>query len=155
MAEHTDNPRRHRNTPASPDQRYDTLVHTQLYGTRTWELAVPNGQYNVHIVGGDPDYLRRWYAGQEANLFAQGDVLHDPAFDALAQQQATTLDPAARKALVARLQDVLAEDLPTIPLFYRRFYRIYDSTRLTPMNTSGGLMNGIPLVDNKLIFLPT
>ena len=101
------------------------------------------------------DYLRRWYAGQEANLFAQGDVLHDPAFDALAQQQATTLDPAARKALVARLQDVLAEDLPTIPLFYRRFYWIYDSTRLTPMNTSGGLMNGIPLVDNKLIFLPT
>src|SRR5439155_26376411 len=48
---------RDRNNPASPDQRHDTLVHTQLYGTRTWELAVPNGQYNVHIVGGDPNWI--------------------------------------------------------------------------------------------------
>ena len=131
-------------------KRVDIQTKAQLLKEKRYEAALLQ-----HIVGGDPDYLRRWYAGQEANLFAQGDVLHDPAFDALAQQQATTLDPAARKALVARLQDVLAEDLPTIPLFYRRFYWIYDSTRLTPMNTSGGLMNGIPLVDNKLIFLPT
>jgi hypothetical protein len=51
------------------------------------------------------------------------------------------------------MQSVLAEDVPTIPLFYRRFYWIYDSTRFTPMNTTGGLMNGIPFVDNKLAFL--
>jgi N-acetylneuraminic acid mutarotase len=48
---------RDRNASASPDQRYDTLVHTQLYGTRTWEVAVPNGQYSVHIVAGDPSYF--------------------------------------------------------------------------------------------------
>ena len=47
---------RDRNSPISPDQRYDTLIHTQLYGTRTWEVAVPNGTYSVHIVAGDPDY---------------------------------------------------------------------------------------------------
>ena len=47
---------RDRNSPSSPDQRYDTIVHTQLYGTRTWEIAVPNGQYSVHIVAGDPLY---------------------------------------------------------------------------------------------------
>src|SRR6266545_2557310 len=47
---------RDRNNSASPDQRYDTLIHTQLYGNRTWELAVPNGSYNVRIVGGDPSY---------------------------------------------------------------------------------------------------
>ena len=48
---------RDRNNAKSPDQRYDTLVHTQLYGTRTWEIAVPNGQYSVHLVGGDPSYF--------------------------------------------------------------------------------------------------
>jgi N-acetylneuraminic acid mutarotase len=42
----------------SPDQRYDTIVHTQLYGTRTWEIAVPNGQYSVHLVAGDALLLR-------------------------------------------------------------------------------------------------
>lgn len=47
---------RERNSSKSPDQRYDTLTHTQLYGNRTWELAVPNGQYSVKIVGGDAGY---------------------------------------------------------------------------------------------------
>jgi hypothetical protein len=51
------------------------------------------------------------------------------------------------------MQDVLARDVPTIPLFYRRFYWMFDSSRLRPMNTWGGLMNGVPFVDNKLIFL--
>src|SRR3954471_20212373 len=32
------------NNPASPDQRYDTLIHM---ADRTWSLAVPNGTYTV------------------------------------------------------------------------------------------------------------
>ncbi len=47
---------RDRNSSKSPDQRYDTFVHTQLYGTRTWEAAVPDGDYVVHLVAGDPSY---------------------------------------------------------------------------------------------------
>lgn len=108
-----------------------------------------------HIgIGGDPDFLRRWYGGTEGNQSAQGDVLRDPAFAAVAQQQLTAVDPQTRKALVAQLQQTLSEQVPTIPLFYRRFYWVYSSDRVHPMNTSGGLMNGIPFVTNKLIFLP-
>jgi N-acetylneuraminic acid mutarotase len=47
---------RDRNSSHAPDQRYDTIVHTQMYGTRTWEIAVPNGQYSVHLAAGDADY---------------------------------------------------------------------------------------------------
>ena len=48
---------RDRNNSLSPDQRYDTLTHTQLYGNRTWALKVPNGTYSVRLVAGDPsDY---------------------------------------------------------------------------------------------------
>lgn len=36
------------------DQRYDTMIHTQLYGAYSWEMAVPNGTYRVRVVGGDP-----------------------------------------------------------------------------------------------------
>jgi peptide/nickel transport system substrate-binding protein len=130
-------------------RRVDAQTKAQLLREKRFQMAELQ-----HIgVGGDPDYLRRWYTSQEANQSAQGDTLHDPAFDALAQQQATTLDVPARRAIVARMQEVLAEDVPTIPLFYRRFYWLYDSTRISPMNTSGGLMNGIPFVDNKLVFL--
>jgi glucose/arabinose dehydrogenase len=47
---------RDRNSSISPDQRYDTLNHMQLYGSITWEIAVPNGTFVVHVVGGDPDH---------------------------------------------------------------------------------------------------
>jgi peptide/nickel transport system substrate-binding protein len=130
-------------------QRVDVPTRTQLLAEQRFQLAELQ-----HIgIGGDPDYLRRWYTGQESNQAAQGDVLNDPAFAALAAQQASTLDPGLRKTQIAQLQAMLAEDVPTIPLYYRRFYWVYDSTRLSPMNTWSGLMNGIPFVDNKLIFL--
>src|SRR4051794_22995091 len=38
------------------DQRYDTLIHTQSGGSRTWALKVPNGTYSVRLVAGDPSY---------------------------------------------------------------------------------------------------
>ena len=130
-------------------QRVDAQTKAQLLRENRFQAAEQQ-----HIgIGADPDFLRRWYMGQETNQAAQGDNLHDAAFDALAEQQATTLDASARKVLVARMQQVVAEDVPTIPLYYRRFYWMYDSTRLVPMNTAGGLLNGIPLVHNKLIFL--
>jgi N-acetylneuraminic acid mutarotase len=43
------------------DQRYDTLNHMQAYGARTWEVTVPNGQYQVHLVAGDADYFNSVY----------------------------------------------------------------------------------------------
>lgn len=39
------------------DNRYRTLNHMQLNGaSRSWELEVPNGSYQVRVVGGDPAY---------------------------------------------------------------------------------------------------
>jgi hypothetical protein len=38
------------NNPAAPDQRFDTGVRP---GGRHWNIAVPNGTYSVHLMGGD------------------------------------------------------------------------------------------------------
>jgi hypothetical protein len=44
-----------RNNPGSIDARYDTLNHMQKDGAnRSWEIAVPNGLYQVTLVAGDP-----------------------------------------------------------------------------------------------------
>lgn len=49
---------RDRNNPGAADQRYDTLNHMQLNGAnRKWEIAVPNGQYSVHVVVGDASFF--------------------------------------------------------------------------------------------------
>jgi hypothetical protein len=44
-----------RNSPLSPDQRYDTFNTMQKGGAlRTWEIGLSNGTYTVLIVAGDP-----------------------------------------------------------------------------------------------------
>ncbi|MBV9790050.1 MAG: hypothetical protein JOZ51_17820 [Chloroflexi bacterium] len=50
---------RDRNT--TTDQRYDTLVRMQNGGNFSWEIAVPEGQYDVRIVAGDPDFIDSVY----------------------------------------------------------------------------------------------
>jgi hypothetical protein len=55
---------RDRNNALSPDQRYDTLIHTQAANRLgIWEAAVPNGWYEAHVVGGDPSFTdnRSWF----------------------------------------------------------------------------------------------
>jgi peptide/nickel transport system substrate-binding protein len=129
-------------------RRADAATRAQLLRTGAFQAALLG-----HIgVGGDPDFLRRWYVGQEANDLAQGSVFGDPAFAALARAQVAA-DGAARRELVDGMQRILAEELPTLTLYYRRFYWVYDSARVAPMHTWGGLMNGIPFVHNKLAFL--
>ena len=63
---------RDRDHHRSPDQRYDTLTHTQLYGVRKWELAVPNGEYSVRIVAGDPNARDSVYAWNAEGVFVVG-----------------------------------------------------------------------------------
>jgi peptide/nickel transport system substrate-binding protein len=130
-------------------QSVDAATRNQLLQEGNFEMALTS-----HIgVGGDPDYLRRWYAGEEANAFAQGSIFHNDAYTALGTQEAATLDPAQRRPLIFQMQQILADELPTIVLYHRRFYWVYDPAVVTPMATVGGLMNGIPFPDNKLTLL--
>ena len=128
----------------------DAKTRTDLQQRRAFHLALTS-----HIgVGGDPDFLRLWFSGAATNAFAYGDLLHNARFDAVAAAQARELDPAVRKAQVAELQEILSAELPTLPLYYRRFYFVYDPRAWDRWsNTAGGIMNGIPLIDNKLAFL--
>jgi peptide/nickel transport system substrate-binding protein len=130
-------------------KRVDGKTRSQLLREGSFQL----GQVQHIGVGGDPDFLRRWYAGEEPNDYAQGSVFRDPEFERVGRQQAAETDPDKRRGLVFRMQEILAEQLPTLPLYYRRFYWAYDKTKYAPMNTWGGLLDGAPLVQNKLTFL--
>ncbi|MBA3414514.1 MAG: ABC transporter substrate-binding protein [Chloroflexia bacterium] len=130
-------------------QRVDSATRIQLLDEGAFDLAL-----QTHIgVGSDPDFLRRWYAGEEANAFAKGSIFDNPEFAALGEEQAATLDPERRRELVFGMQAILAEELPTIVLYHRRFYWMHDPAVVTPMETWGGLLNGVPFPDNKLTLL--
>jgi N-acetylneuraminic acid mutarotase len=54
---------RDRNSSLSADQRYDTLNHMKrIGGGKTWEIAVPDGDYEVRLVAGDATALDSIYA---------------------------------------------------------------------------------------------
>ncbi len=57
-----------RNASNSPDQRFDTLTHTQRFGRRKWEIAVPNGMYRVRLVAGDPSFTNSRYRFDVENV---------------------------------------------------------------------------------------
>ena len=48
-----------RDRNALSDQEFDTLIHAS---GKTWEIAVPNGTYNLKLVAGDPSYFDSVYA---------------------------------------------------------------------------------------------
>ncbi len=129
----------------------DPKTRTDRMKNRRFGMALTS-----HIgVGGDPDFLRRWYANQSYNSFEDGNALHSAEFTRLADQQVEEMDVTRRKAFVNRMQVVLAEELPTLALYHRPFYWLYDPHAFQGwFNTWGGIMDGIPLVDNKLAFLP-
>lgn len=52
---------RDRNSTRSSDQRYDTLIYMQRGAIYTWEIAVPNGAYQVRMVAGDASYYNSVY----------------------------------------------------------------------------------------------
>jgi secreted PhoX family phosphatase len=55
------------------DQRYDTLIHFQKGTAAVWEIAIPNGTYNLFIMCGDPDNT-----DQTNSLNVEGVILSDP-----------------------------------------------------------------------------
>src|SRR5262245_59657524 len=65
---------RNRNSANAPDERYDTLNHLQKAGgANRWEIALPKGTYNLHVVAGDPDFV-----DSINNLSLEGTVVTDP-----------------------------------------------------------------------------
>lgn len=64
--------------------------------------------------------------GQLANLNDAGYC--NKTYDGLLQQQATELDPAKRKAIVERMQQILNHDLPWIPLYAKAVLEAHAST---------------------------
>ena len=82
----------------------------------------PTGQY----LGGDPDYLRTIYSAVPQNQgFASAHGYSNPQMEGLLQQQLVAQDPAARKQIVAQIQQIAAKDLPVLPLYYTTLFEFY------------------------------
>ena len=70
----------------------------------------------------------------------------------LLKDQLTEMDPEARLEIVKQIQQLHAEDLPSLTLYYPDWYWAHDG-RVEMFYTSGGVASGIPIAINKMAFL--
>jgi peptide/nickel transport system substrate-binding protein len=66
--------------------------------------------------------------------------------------QLAEMDPAKRKDLVDSAQELIAEDIPALPLYYTDSY--WASNDLVSFYfTYGGVGSGVPIALNKMAFV--
>ena len=97
-------------------------VGPQLFGSKL------TGNYDMAVLpfpgpapGGpnaDPDVLRRIFSSKVPPSLLGATNYINPEFDALAEKQQATFDEGERKAIVAQMQKMLADDIPILPLYY-------------------------------------
>ncbi|HWB71044.1 MAG TPA: ABC transporter substrate-binding protein, partial [Egibacteraceae bacterium] len=137
----------------------------QALDTPTFNQRMIAGDSDMSMIGSGgmnsdlaPDYMRLVYASTtELTQHAQGYA--NARFDRLAEEQLRTLDEAERKDTVARMQEIVAGDVPLLPLFYPDSFSIHNRQVFDQWYyTTGGVAGVIPTTHNKQLFvtgLPT
>lgn len=88
------------------------------------------------------------------NSFPESTGWNNTEFVSLANKQMSTLDEQERKALVDKMQVLIADNVPTIPLMYRNVYSACNSDKFDGFfYTPGGVGGGVPTEYNKLVFV--
>ncbi|PDV99630.1 ABC transporter substrate-binding protein [Candidatus Viridilinea mediisalina] len=124
------------------------------------DALTADGNYGIAIIGygglgGDPDRLRQTFAStSRSRSFSRAHGYANPTFDQLASEQFTTTDEAQRKALVFTMQELLAEDVPVLPLYHPLNMHLYRPEVFAAWYyTPGGIGSGVPIWWNKHAFV--
>ena len=126
----------------------------------TCDQITSEGKYELALVsfggrGADADTLRTLFSSQgKSGGFARVFGYKNENFDEVAAKQVGLLDEEARRELVYEMQLILAEDVPSIPLYYPNYRFVFDRTVLDAWYyTPGGFASGCPNSYNKHLFI--
>jgi peptide/nickel transport system substrate-binding protein len=101
---------------------------------KTRDSRVRNQNYDIAIIGhggwgGDPDYLIAHCTGDikksSSPSASGGSGLASPALTELLQAQRSQADNEKRRELVIKIQQMAAQEVPEIPLFYTTGYTVF------------------------------
>lgn len=98
----------------------------------------------------DPDTLRTFYSSRVEGRLQGAQGYADRELDRLAERQLVTSDVADRRRLLARMQAIVARDVPALPLYYPTLFSVFRRSAFDQWYpTPGGFAGGLPGVLNK------
>lgn len=110
--------------------KVDIQLRVESVDLQSRDSRIRDGQYELALVGhggwgGDPDYLRSRFLSELSDWYTGTPGYYNPQVDELGQRQLSETDVNKRKELIFQLQQVLAEDVPEIPLYNTTGYTVY------------------------------
>lgn len=116
--------------------------------------------FNGHgSFGGDPVLLKGFVSEETTASTPQvttqgGKSWYNKEFNEVFNQQLSELNNKARYELVAELQEIIAEELPTLTLYYNKSYSAYNPEVFDGwFYTKDGVALAVPTIHNKLVFV--
>jgi peptide/nickel transport system substrate-binding protein len=109
-------------------------IKVQSVDGKSRDARVRKNEYQLAITGhggwgGDPDYLRDRFAGRsKGGISPSASGLrgyNNGELSDLLEEQHLALDEQKRRELVFKIQEILAEDVPEIPIYYTTGYSVY------------------------------
>jgi len=124
-------------------------IKTELkgLGMKDLDAKLKSGDFFIAVSG---------HGGIIGPSYAQwpADTYHNAEYDEIYKKQMRTMDEDYRKELVGELQTSIADDLPVYALYHPKMWEVYNPDKLdTWFYTKDGVDGGIPIAQNKLIFL--
>ncbi|HED23713.1 MAG TPA: diguanylate phosphodiesterase, partial [Firmicutes bacterium] len=97
---------------------------------KTRDSRIIEGNYELVLVGHggwgtDPDYLRQRYSEKTEDWLNGTPGYENSAFSKLAEEQAREMNEEKRQKIIMEMQEILAEDVPDIPLYLRVTVNVY------------------------------
>lgn len=130
-------------------------VNLRSVDSKTLDSLVGAWQFDLALsghggMGGDPAVLNKVILDQKSFNSARYD--EDSKLNDLLKSQVEEMDPAKRKELIDSAQEIIAQDLPALPLYYTNTYWA-SNDKVSYYFTYGGVGSGVPSAMNKMIFV--
>jgi peptide/nickel transport system substrate-binding protein len=120
---------------------------------KTVDAKVEAWDFDLSIYGHgglyEPSFLNKAIIGQG---FFSARYDSDERLNQLLQAQLTEMNPDKRKKLVAEIQELYAEELPALTLYYPKWYWAHDGT-VDLYFTKDGIASGVPIPLNRMAFV--
>ncbi|MBW2058083.1 MAG: ABC transporter substrate-binding protein [Deltaproteobacteria bacterium] len=128
-------------------------VDIRTLESKTVDSRILHWQFRLALSGHgglyDPSFLKRAILDEGFNSVRYH---RNEELKRLVMAQLEEMDPEQRRRIVFRIQELYAEDLPNLPLYYPNWYWAHNG-RLSLFYTRNGIAIGIPLPLNKLAFI--